>query len=82
MCVCSHHINQLGDLQSETYFNGVIGALDWSDPALVALEEVSEEGILHLRQWHKLALSWDMKERMWINNENRFCAFEVVQPLF
>lgn len=55
-CVFSHHINQLGDLQSKTHFNGVISPLDGSDPALVALEEVSEEGVLHLRQGHKLAL--------------------------
>lgn len=56
-CVCTHHIHQLGDLKSEAYFDGVIGPLDWPDPALVALEKVSEQSILHLRQGHELALS-------------------------
>lgn len=54
----SYHVNQLGDLQSEAYFDGVVGVLDGPDPALVSLEEVPEESVLHLRQGHKLALGW------------------------
>lgn len=54
----SHHINQLGDLESKAHFNGVIGVLDGPDPALVSLEKVPEESVLHLRQGHKVALGW------------------------
>lgn len=54
----SYHINQLGYLESEAYFNGVVGVLDGPDPPLVSLEKVPEESIFHLRQGHKLALSW------------------------
>lgn len=36
----SYHINQLGYLESEAYFNGVVGVLDRPDPALVSLEKV------------------------------------------
>lgn len=52
----SYHINQLGYLESEAYFDGVVGVLDRPDPALVSLEKVPEESILHLCQRHKLAL--------------------------
>lgn len=54
----SYHINQLGYLESEAYFNGVVGVLDRPDPALVSLEKVPEKSILHLRQGHKLTLGW------------------------
>lgn len=40
VCVSSHHIDQLRDLESKAYFNSVIGTLDWPNPALIALEKV------------------------------------------
>lgn len=55
--VCSHHINQLGDLESKANFNGVVGVLDRPDPALVPLEKVPQQGVLHLRQGDKLTLT-------------------------
>jgi len=53
----SHHINQLRDLESEADPDRVVDVLDGPDPALVALEKVPQEGVLHLRQGHKLTLS-------------------------
>lgn len=61
LCVHPHHINQLGDFEPKAYFNSVVGTLDWSDPALVALEKVLQEGVLHLCQGHKLTWTWDKK---------------------
>lgn len=55
----SHHVHQLGDLESKAYFDGVVSVLDGPDPALVSLEEVPEESVLHLRQGHELALVWN-----------------------
>lgn len=47
---CPHHINQLGDLQSKAYSDGVVGMLDRSHPLLVTPEKVPQQGILHLCQ--------------------------------
>ena len=65
MCV-SYHINQLGDLQSEAYSNRAVGVLDGPDPALVALEKVPQQKVLHLCQGHKLTLTWNTKKTLWI----------------
>lgn len=59
----SHHVNQLRDLESKAHFNGVVGPLDGPHPALVPLEKVLEQGVLHLRQGHKLILSWNNEEK-------------------
>lgn len=57
LCIYPYHINQLGDLESKAYFNSVISTLNWPHPALVALEKVLQQSVLHLRQGYKLTLS-------------------------
>lgn len=58
-----HHINQLRDLESKAYSDGVIGMLDRPHPLLVTLEKVPQQGILHLSQRHKVFLSWKESEK-------------------
>lgn len=62
MYIHTHHINQLRDLESEAYFNSVIGTLNRPDPALVALEKIPQQGVLHLRQGYKLTWSFSKEE--------------------
>ena len=62
-CRRPHHVDQLRDLEAKAYSDRVVGVLDGSDPALVTLEQVPEQRILHLCQGHKLTRGWERGER-------------------
>lgn len=77
----THHIHQLRDLQSEAYRDGVVSMLDGPHPLLVTFEEVSQQGVLHLSQRHKVFRGWTRRHnntgRMWKVLLGQICDWEL-----
>lgn len=86
LCVHPHHVDQLRDLESKSHFNSVVSALDWPDPALVALEKVLQQCVLHLRQGHKLTWSWNKEEECGLMANHcystlSYCNYACLPPI-